>query len=205
MKAIQPLGDLTGVRRSRGASGRSKSARWSGRNHRFAGLWRRRTNGPQEWSADVRTISSSRCSGEDAGPISAEVVWKRFAENFIRIRGYTSFRRELAMKQKYLDDVEFHRGVVKGADVHAGTDGKLCGNRSTKAERDAQNRAAGTSLQLTACETIEANRQELSWPDLDGNIQGRLSIIRFRLTKTRLRRFSSVAACKSANLVGEFL
>jgi hypothetical protein len=114
--------------------------------------------------ADVRN-KFAEAFGED-GLREAQMVWKSFAEKlhpeFERVR---RFAVNLSMKQSYLEDLEFHRGLVKGLTLMQELR-KTVRKAVTKAEQHAQNRAAVYFFALTASEAIEANRKEISWPEL---------------------------------------
>ncbi len=96
----------------------------------------------------------------------AERIWEKFAETlqpeFETIR---RFAVNLAMRQNYFEDVEFHRGLSKGLTFIQEVR-KTVRKVRTKAERDTQNRMAVYWFAITNCEAIEANRSAISWPDL---------------------------------------
>jgi hypothetical protein len=96
----------------------------------------------------------------------AQTVWKKFA---VKLQPeFESIRRfavSLAMKQTLQEDIDFHRGLTKGL-TFVQELRRTIRKATSKAERDAQNRAAVYFFAVTAGETIEANRQAVSWPDL---------------------------------------
>jgi hypothetical protein len=97
----------------------------------------------------------------------AKTIWRKFSEKlhpeFEKVR---RFAVHLSMKQNYLEDVNFHRGLAKGLTLMQEIR-KRIRKAVSKAERDAQNRAAVYFFGVVACEMIEANRSELSWPELN--------------------------------------
>ncbi|HYR22287.1 MAG TPA: hypothetical protein VEP30_05115 [Chthoniobacterales bacterium] len=97
----------------------------------------------------------------------ARTIWKRFADKlhpeFETVR---RFAVDLSMRQNYLEDVKFHHGLAKGLTLMQEIR-KRVRKAVKKAERDAQNRAAVYFFGVLACETVEANRGDLSWPELN--------------------------------------
>jgi hypothetical protein len=97
----------------------------------------------------------------------AKAIWKRFAEKLHpKFETVRRFAVELSMRQNYFEDVKFHRGLAKGLTLMEEMR-KRVRKAVRKAERDAQSRAAVYFFGVLACETVEANRRELSWPELN--------------------------------------
>jgi hypothetical protein len=117
----------------------------------------------QRWSEEGKAKFVS-VWGED-GLKHALVTWEQFANelhpDFEDIR---RFAVELAMQQGW-DDIEFLSGVVKGRTFMTEVR-KTVRKAVTKAEQDAQNRGAVYFFAVSSWEIIEANREELSWPEL---------------------------------------
>ena len=162
-KTIKPFGDLTGMpfdgqfeSRHVGALVGAKSSICAAMadSHRISQQWK-----AESWQKLVDL------GGEEA-VADAKRTWKRFAESlqpkFEKIRG---FAVGLAMRQSYQEDIEFHRGLAKGLTFMRELR-KTVRRAVTKAERDAQNRGAVYVFAASEWETIEANRKNLSWPEL---------------------------------------
>jgi hypothetical protein len=162
IKAIRPFGDRTGIRvdgkfgaREVGAMVGAKSSICKAMAN--AHIW------AQRWGEDAKAKFVS-VWGED-GLKDALVTWERFATElqpaFENVR---RFAVELAMQQGW-DDVEFHSGIVKGLSFMTEVR-KTIRKAVTKAEQDAQNRGAVYFFAVSSWEAIEANKEQLSWPQL---------------------------------------
>jgi hypothetical protein len=162
IKAIQPFGELAGIpfngdfgAREVGAMVGAKASMCNAMAN--AHLW------AQRWSADGRAKFVS-IWGKD-GLDHALVTWKKFATELQpEFEDIRRFAVELAMRQGW-DDVEFLSGVTKGLTFMKEVR-KTIRKAVTKAERDAQNRGAVYFFAVSSWETIEANREQLSWPEL---------------------------------------
>jgi hypothetical protein len=122
-----------------------------------------------EWAATMKVETRNKfveVFGEDALR-EAKAVWKKFADKLHpEFEGVRRLAVNLSMKQSYLEDLEFHRGLTKGLTFMLEIR-KSIRKAVRKAERDAQNRAAVYFFAITGCKAIEANRQQLSWPELN--------------------------------------
>jgi hypothetical protein len=122
-----------------------------------------------EWAATMKVETRNKfveVFGEDAFS-EAKAVWKTFADKLHpEFEGVRRFAVNLSMKQSYFEDLEFHRGLTKGLTFMLEIR-KSIRKAVRKAERDAQYRAAVYFFAITGCEAIEANRQQLSWPELN--------------------------------------
>lgn len=122
--------------------------------HRFAQAW------PQETRDNFFKAYGLEAIEE------AEATWKKFAEElhpeFDEIR---RFAVNLAMQQGLFEDVEFHRGLSKGLTFMFELS-KTMRKATKKVERDAQKRAAVYVFAICSCGEINANRSEMSWPEL---------------------------------------
>jgi hypothetical protein len=121
-----------------------------------------------EWAttrkAEVRD-KFAEVFGEDAVG-EAEAIWKMFFERLRpEFEAVRRFAVNLSMKQSYLEDLEFHRGLAKGLTLMQELR-KSVRSAVKKTEQDAQSRAAVYFFAITGSEAIEANREELSWPEL---------------------------------------
>jgi len=104
--------------------------------------------------------------GEDAVK-QAKATWERFAKSLTpKFEEIRRFGVEMAMRQTYQDDIDFHGGLAKGL-TFMRVLRESVRKAATKAQRHAQNRAAVYMFAATEWETIDANREELSWPDLN--------------------------------------
>jgi hypothetical protein len=123
----------------------------------------------QDWTPDTRAKFVDAWGTKETR--KAEISWKAFAEKlqpaFEVIR---RFAVETAMKQGYFEDINFHRGLAKGLTFMQELRKKVR-KAVTKAERDAQNRAAVYFFAVYNAREIEAKRKDLSWPELAQNFE----------------------------------
>jgi hypothetical protein len=163
LKLIKPHGNLAGMplagkceSEEVGAMIGAKASVCSAmaRAHKFAQVWPRKS---REKFVEVFGLEATQ---------EAEAIWKRFAEElhpeFEEIR---RFAVNLAMQQDYFEDVEFHRGLSKGLTFMLEL-GKTIRKATTKGQQDAQKRAAVYFFAICSCEVIDANRTDISWPEL---------------------------------------
>jgi hypothetical protein len=164
IKGIKPVGSLTGLPFD-GSFGADNVGAMVGAKSSICGAMANTHKWALGMKADVRN-RFVEVFGEEAVR-EAQVVWKRFAQKLHpEFECVRRFAVNLSMKQNYLEDLEFHRGLVKGLTLMQELR-KTVRKAVKKAEQDAQNRAAVYFFAMTASEAIEANRKDISWPELN--------------------------------------
>lgn len=162
IKAIKPFGNLLGMPFD-GQFGAQQVGAMVGAKASICSAMANSHVYAQRWSKDDRK-KFIRVWGDEALR-EALVTWERFA-SVLRpeFDGVRRFAVNLAMRQG-LEDIDFHRGLTKGLTFMLEVR-KTIRKAITKAERDTQNRTAVYFFAVSAWEAIEANREELSWPEL---------------------------------------
>ncbi len=163
IKAMRPFGKLAGIpfdgkfdARQVGAIVGSKASicKAMSDSHRTT----------QRWNAKERRRFTDIWGEESAR--QALSTWKRFAERLQpQFESVRRFAVNLAMNQDYFEDLEFHNGLHNGLTFMSELR-KTIRKAVTKAERDAQKRNAVYLFGIHAAETIEENRENLSWPEV---------------------------------------
>jgi len=162
IKAIRPFADQTGVPLN-GKFGAHEVGAMVGAKSSICKAMAKSHLDAQRWSEDAKARFVA-VWGQD-GLNHALLTWERFATElqpeFDDVR---RFAVELAMQQGW-DDVQFHTGIVKGLNFMSEVRKKIR-KAVSKAEQDAQNRGAVYLFAVSSWEAIEANKEDLSWPEL---------------------------------------
>jgi hypothetical protein len=163
LKGIKPFGEITGMPFD-GEFGAQHIGAMVGAKSSICTAMANACKVAQGWTPEYREKLVTIWGADETE--YAEALWKKFAEKLQpEFESIRRFAVGLAMKQNYQDDIDFHRGLAKGLTFIQEV-GRTVRKATNKAERDAQNRGAVYLFAVGAWEAIEANRRELSWPEL---------------------------------------